>query len=68
MFELIFLGTSASAPSAHRGLPAQIIKHNEHRYLVDALEQGQTDLAVALALVHLTAIRGKLEASVIKID
>jgi DNA-binding FadR family transcriptional regulator len=40
----------------------------EHRYLVDALEQGQTDLAVALALVHLTAIRGKLEASVIKID
>ncbi len=37
----------------------------EHRYLVEALEQGQTDLAVALALVHLTAIRGKLEASVI---
>jgi DNA-binding FadR family transcriptional regulator len=37
----------------------------EHRYLVDALEQGQTDLAVALALVHLTAIRGKLEATII---
>ena len=37
----------------------------EHRYLVEALEQGQTDLAVALALVHLTAIRGKLEATVV---
>ncbi len=35
----------------------------EHRYLVEALEQGQTDLAVALALVHLTAIKGKLEAA-----
>ncbi len=35
----------------------------EHRYLVEALEQGQTDLAVALTLVHLTAIRGKLEES-----
>ncbi|MFA5570205.1 MAG: GntR family transcriptional regulator [Sphaerochaetaceae bacterium] len=33
----------------------------EHRYLVEALENGQTDLAVALTLVHLTAIRGKLE-------
>ena len=37
----------------------------EHRYLVEALEQGQTDLAVALALVQLTAIRGKLEAAVV---
>lgn len=35
----------------------------EHRYLVEALEQGQTDLAVALALVHLTAIKGKLETT-----
>ena len=34
----------------------------EHRYLVEALENGQTDLAVALALVHLTAIKGKLES------
>jgi len=36
----------------------------EHRYLVEAIENGQTDLAVALALVHLTAIRGKLENKV----
>lgn len=33
----------------------------EHRYMVEALENGQTDLAVALTLVHLSAIRGKLE-------
>lgn len=33
----------------------------EHRYLIEALENGQTDLAVALALVHLNAIKGKLE-------
>lgn len=33
----------------------------EHRYLVEALENGQTDLAVALALVHLNAIKAKLE-------
>ncbi len=44
MFELIFLGTSASAPSAHRGLPAQIIKHNEHRYLVDCGEGTQRQI------------------------
>ncbi len=36
----------------------------EHRYLVEALEQGQTDLAVALTLVHLTAIRAKLETTI----
>ena len=34
----------------------------EHRYMVEALENGQTDLAVALTLVHLSAIRGKLES------
>ncbi len=37
----------------------------EHRYLVEAFEQGQTDLAVALALVHLTAIKTKLEATIV---
>ena len=44
MFELVFLGTSASAPSAHRGLPAQIIKHNEHRFLVDCGEGTQRQI------------------------
>ena len=34
MFEVVFLGTSASAPSIHRGLPAQVILAGEHRFLV----------------------------------
>lgn len=41
MFEILFLGTSASAPSVHRGLPAQVIKHDEHRFLVDCGEGTQ---------------------------
>ena len=36
-------------------------KVNEYRYLVDALENGQTDLAVALTLVNLTNISDKFE-------
>ena len=44
MFELIFLGTSASAPSAYRGLPAQIVIHNEHRFLVDCGEGTQRQI------------------------
>jgi len=47
LFEIIFLGTSASAPSAHRGLPAQIIKHNEHRFLVDCGEGTQRQVLVS---------------------
>ena len=44
MFELHFLGTSASAPSAQRGLPSQIIIHNEHRFLVDCGEGTQRQI------------------------
>ena len=44
MFKLIFLGTSASAPSVHRGLPAQIVIHNEHRFLVDCGEGTQRQI------------------------
>ncbi len=44
MFEIVFLGTSASAPSVHRGLPAQIIKHNEHRFLIDCGEGTQRQI------------------------
>ncbi len=36
-------------------------KVNEYNYLVDALENGQTDLAVALTLVNLTNINDKFE-------
>ncbi|MDK2982049.1 MAG: ribonuclease [Chloroflexota bacterium] len=44
MFELYFLGTSASAPSVQRGLPAQIVIHNEHRFLVDCGEGTQRQI------------------------
>lgn len=44
MFELHFLGTSASAPSAHRGLPAQVVKHSQHRFLVDCGEGTQRQI------------------------
>jgi ribonuclease Z len=44
LFELLFLGTSASAPSAHRGLPAQIVKHAQHRFLLDCGEGTQRQI------------------------
>lgn len=44
MFELIFLGTSASAPSVHRGLPSQVVIHNEHRFLIDCGEGTQRQI------------------------
>lgn len=44
MFEIVFLGTSASAPSVHRGLPATMILHRERRFLVDAGEGTQRQL------------------------
>ena len=44
MFEIIFLGTSASAPSVRRGLSAQIVKHDEYRFLVDCGEGTQRQI------------------------
>ena len=44
MFEILFLGTSASAPSAKRGLAAQIIKHDEYRFLIDCGEGTQRQI------------------------
>lgn len=44
MFEIIFLGTSASAPSIHRGLTAQVVKHEEYRFLVDCGEGTQRQI------------------------
>ncbi|MCC6146059.1 MAG: ribonuclease Z [Anaerolineaceae bacterium] len=44
MFEIIFLGTSASAPSVRRNLPAQVIKHDEYRFLVDCGEGTQRQI------------------------
>jgi ribonuclease Z len=44
LFEIIFLGTSASAPSIRRGLPAQVIMHDEYRFLVDCGEGTQRQI------------------------
>ena len=44
MFELLFLGTSASAPSVHRGLSAQIVSFREYRFLVDCGEGTQRQI------------------------
>jgi len=44
MFEITFLGTSASAPSVHRGLSAQMVSHNEYRFLIDCGEGTQRQI------------------------
>ena len=44
MFEILFLGTSASAPSAKRGLAGQIVSHNEYRFLIDCGEGTQRQI------------------------
>jgi len=44
MIEIVFLGTSASAPSIHRGLSAQIVLHKDHRFLVDCGEGTQRQI------------------------
>lgn len=44
MFELLFLGTSASAPSIRRGLSALVVKHEEYRFLLDCGEGTQRQI------------------------
>jgi ribonuclease Z len=65
MFEIIFLGTSASAPSARRGLPAQIIKHDEFRFLVDCGEGTQRQILQSgvgfRSLNHILITHGHLD-------
>ena len=57
MFEILFLGTSASAPSAKRGLSAQVVKHDEYRFLVDCGEGTQRQiLQSGLGFKNLTRI------------
>lgn len=57
MFEILFLGTSASAPSAHRGLSALVVKHDEYRFLIDCGEGTQRQiLQSGLGFKNLTRI------------
>jgi len=44
MFEVVFLGTSASAPSVHRGLSSLAVLAGEHRFLVDCGEGTQRQI------------------------
>jgi len=44
LFEIVFLGTSASAPSVHRGLSSQVVLHNEYRFLIDCGEGTQRQI------------------------
>jgi ribonuclease Z len=44
LFEIVFLGTSASAPSVRRGLSAQMLKHDEYRFLIDCGEGTQRQI------------------------
>jgi ribonuclease Z len=44
LFEITFLGTSASAPSPKRNLPSYLVQHDEHRFLVDCGEGTQRQI------------------------
>lgn len=44
MFDIVFLGTSASAPSIYRGLSSQVVIYKEHRFLVDCGEGTQRQI------------------------
>ncbi len=44
MIEIVFLGTSASAPSIHRGLSAQVVLYENYRFLIDCGEGTQRQI------------------------
>lgn len=44
MFDLVFLGTSASAPSIRRGLSSLVVMHDEYRFMVDCGEGTQRQI------------------------
>ncbi|MGC8873775.1 MAG: ribonuclease Z [Chloroflexia bacterium] len=44
MFELVFLGTAASAPTVERGLVSTMVLHRERRFLIDCGEGTQRQI------------------------
>jgi len=44
MIEIVFLGTSASAPAIHRGLSAQVVLYRDYRFLADCGEGTQRQI------------------------
>jgi len=65
LFEILFLGTSASAPSAKRGLSGQIVSHNEYRFLIDCGEGTQRQILQSgigfKRLTHILLTHGHLD-------
>ena len=47
MLELIFLGTSASAPSAERGLSSALVLHQDKRFMIDCGEGTQRQILIS---------------------
>ncbi len=43
----MFLGTSASAPSVHRGLTSQVVSYRDHRFLIDCWEGTQRQILIS---------------------
>jgi ribonuclease Z len=44
VFEVVFFGTSASAPSAQRGLSSALVMAQEHRFMIDCGEGTQRQI------------------------
>ena len=44
MLEVVFLGTAGGVPAVERGLPALMVRHRQHRFLVDCGEGTQRQL------------------------
>ena len=44
MFEIVFLGTSAAAPSVRRSLSSHVVLHKEYRFMIDCGEGAQRQL------------------------
>ncbi len=65
MFDIVFLGTSASAPSVHRGLPSLLVQHEEYRFLIDCGEGTQRQILQAgvgfKRLNHILLTHGHLD-------
>ncbi|HZD10762.1 MAG TPA: MBL fold metallo-hydrolase [Candidatus Binatia bacterium] len=47
MFEVVFLGTSASTPSAYRGLTAHVVMYRQYRFLLDCGEGTQRQILLS---------------------
>jgi ribonuclease Z len=44
VFEVVFLGTAGGTPAVDRGLPALVVRHRQHRFLIDCGEGTQRQL------------------------